>query len=107
MPAAASTEKEGCFTNTQRLIQWRDKAIDPEGDARSELWFIYQLGKRLKELYADSKEQKDRGLLALQWDYERPGHEPTIPGEPDDLLVLKEINGYYVYPKDANGGTDR
>ena len=28
MPAAASTEKEGSFTNTQRLIQWRDKAVE-------------------------------------------------------------------------------
>src|SRR5438552_18787213 len=54
MPAAASTEKEGSFTNTQRLIQWRDKAIDPPGDARSDLWFVYQLGKRLKELNSES-----------------------------------------------------
>src|SRR3989442_4803565 len=56
LPAAASTEKEGSFTNTQRLIQWRDKAIDPPGDARSDLWFTYHLGKRLKELYANSTE---------------------------------------------------
>jgi formate dehydrogenase major subunit len=100
MPAAASTEKEGSFTNTQRLIQWRDKAIDPPGDARSDLWFVYQLGKRLKELYADSKEPRDRPIQALTWDYEptEPQHEFHIPGEPDTLLVLKEINGYYVSP---------
>ncbi len=48
MPAAASTEKEGSFTNTQRLLQWRDKAVDPPGDNRSDLWFVYHLGKRLK-----------------------------------------------------------
>jgi anaerobic selenocysteine-containing dehydrogenase len=35
MPAATHVEKEGHFTNTQRLLQWRDKAIDPPGDARS------------------------------------------------------------------------
>lgn len=98
MPAAASTEKEGCFTNTQRLLQWRDKAVDPPGDARSELWFIYHLGKRLKELYAGSAAPKDRPIQALQWDYE-PSEEQQrwrIKDEPDDLLVLKEINGYYV-----------
>jgi formate dehydrogenase major subunit len=39
MPAAGHVEKEGHFTNTQRLLQWRDKAIDPPGDARSELHF--------------------------------------------------------------------
>jgi formate dehydrogenase major subunit len=100
MPAAASTEKEGSFTNTQRLLQWRDKAIDPPGDARSDLWFVFQLGKRLKELYADSKEQRDRPMQALTWDYEMKEQEPGfhIQGEPDALLVLKEVNGYYVYP---------
>ncbi len=101
LPAAASTEKEGSFTNTQRLVQWRDKAIDPAGDARSDLWFIYHLGKRLKELYADSQEAKDRPIQALQWDYERAEPEPgsRLVDEPDALLILKEINGYYVYPE--------
>src|SRR5260370_9843284 len=107
MPAAASTEKEGSFTNTQRLIQWRDKAVDPSGDARSDLWFVYHLGKRLKELYAESKEYIDRGLQALLWDYEEEEPEPVsrLLDEPDVHLVLKEINVYYVYPPDQ-GGTD-
>lgn len=98
LPAAASTEKEGCFTNTQRLIQWRDKAIDPPDDARSDLWFIYHLGKRLKELYAGSTEPRDRAIQALQWEYEHPEAQNPwrIKDEPDDLLVLKEINGYTV-----------
>jgi formate dehydrogenase major subunit len=100
MPAAASTEKEGSFTNTQRLLQWRDKAVDPPGDARSDLWFVYHLGKRLKELYTDSTALKDRPLQALTWDYDREEPEPgsLIHDEPDIMLVLKEINGYYVHP---------
>ncbi|PZW36224.1 formate dehydrogenase major subunit [Thermosporothrix hazakensis] len=99
MPAAASTEKEGSFTNTQRLLQWRDKAIDPPGDARSDLWFIYHLGLRLKRLYAESTDPKDRPIQELTWDYERTEPEPgsRILDEPDAELVLKEINGYYVY----------
>ncbi len=102
LPAAASTEKEGSFTNTQRLVQWRDKAIDPSGDARSDLWFVYHLGKRLKKLYAGSKDPKDRPLQALTWEYDRAEPEPgsRILDEPDAELVLKEINGYYVRPPD-------
>ncbi len=97
MPAAAPTEKKGSFTNTQRLLQWRDKAIDPPGDARSDLWFTYHLGKRLKALYAESQEPRDRPLQALTWDYEmeEPEEGSRILDEPDALLVLKEINGYY------------
>lgn len=109
MPAAASTEKEGCFTNTQRLLQWRDKAVDPPDDARSDLWFIYHLGKRLKELYANSQDPKDRPLQALVWDYDRIEPEPNsrISDEPDVHLVLKEINGYYVYPPDQSDGKSK
>ncbi|HKV03076.1 MAG TPA: molybdopterin dinucleotide binding domain-containing protein, partial [Ktedonobacteraceae bacterium] len=42
----------------------------------------------------------DRGLQALTWDYEPEEPEPgsRILDEPDVLLVLKEINGYYVRP---------
>jgi formate dehydrogenase major subunit len=106
LPAAASTEKEGCFTNTQRLLQWRDKAVDPPGDARSDLWFVYHLGKRLRELYAESKATKDRPIQVLTWDYEReePEEGTRILDEPDVLLVLKEINGYYVRPPEQTGG---
>jgi len=32
------------------MIQWHDKAVDPMGDCRSDTWFSYNLGKRLKEL---------------------------------------------------------
>src|SRR5260370_14883779 len=98
MPAAASTEKEGSFTNTQRLLQWRDKAVDPTGDARSDLWFVYHLGRRLKELYAGNAEPKNRPLQALTWVYDRKEPEPgsLLFAEPDILLLLQEINGYYV-----------
>ena len=101
LPAAASTEKEGTFTNTQRLVQWRDKAIDPPGDARSDLWFIYHLGKRLKQLYADSTELRDRPIQELTWDYDKAEPEPgtKVLDEPDAELVLKEINGYYTRPR--------
>jgi len=88
-PAAAHTEKEGSFTNTQRLLQWRHKAVAPPGDARSELHFTYHLGKRLRKLYAGSTDPKDRPLLDLTWDYPT---ESAIE-EPSAEAVLKEING--------------
>ncbi len=47
LPAAAHTEKDGTFTNTQRLLQWHHKAVEPPGDCRSDLWFYYQLGRRI------------------------------------------------------------
>ena len=52
LPAAAHTEKDGTFTNTQRLLQWHHKAVEPPGDCRSELWFAYHLGRRIREKLA-------------------------------------------------------
>jgi formate dehydrogenase major subunit len=92
LPAAWAAEKDGSVTNTQRLLQWHDKAVDPPGDARSETWFMYHLGRRLKSLYAGSTAERDQPLLKLTWEY--PVHG-TIQ-EPEVAAVLKEVNGYTV-----------
>jgi formate dehydrogenase major subunit len=91
-PAAGTAEKEGTFTNTQRLLQFREKAVDPPGDARSDLWFMVHLGKRMKEKGAHDPRPRNQGLRALTWNY------PTEGGlaEPSAEDVLKEINGYHV-----------
>jgi formate dehydrogenase major subunit len=96
LPAAAVPEMEGSFTNTQRLVQWHEKAADPPGDARSDIWFTYHLGRRLKELYANSTEDRDRPIRALVWDYLIPAANEhwQIKDEPSAERVLREINGY-------------
>ncbi len=92
LPSAMAAEKEGTLTNTSRLVQWHDKVCDPPRDSRSETWFVYHLGRRLKELYADSTEARDRPIQSLTWDY--PGSGPLA--EPDAAAVLREINGWTV-----------
>ena len=89
MPAAAHIEKEGTFTNTQRLLQWHEKAVEPPGDARSDLWFIFHLGRRLKATAAQDQRPRNAGLNALTWDYSVDGEIR----EPSAEAVLQEING--------------
>ena len=84
MPAAAHTEKDGMFTNTQRLLQWHSKAVDPPGDCESELDFFIKLGRKIREKLADSTDAKDRPILDLTWDYELEDAE----------AVVAEIGGY-------------
>jgi formate dehydrogenase major subunit len=92
MPAAGHVEKEGHFTNTQRLLQWRDKALDPPGDARSDLHFMHHLAKRVLAHYADSEDPKDWPLRNLKWDYSEHGpHREPLAED-----VLREIGGYEV-----------
>lgn len=89
LPAAAHTEKDGSFTNTQRLLQWHHAAVEPAGDVRSELWFMYHLGRRIRAKLAASTDEMDRPLLDLTWDYPTHGRLE----EPSAESVLAEING--------------
>jgi formate dehydrogenase major subunit len=90
LPGAAHTEKDGSFTNTQRLLQWHHKAVEPKDDCRSELWFMYHLGRKVKEKLANSEDPKDRPILDLVWDYPTEGPYD----EPDAESVLREIGGW-------------
>ena len=93
-PSAQVAEYEGSFTNTQRMLQWHFKAADPPGECRTDPWFTYQIGKRLKALYKDSAAPRDAGFKALVWDYEADDPKEREHGEPDAERILKEINGY-------------
>lgn len=89
LPVATHVEKDGTFTNTQRLLQYRHKAVEPPGASRSDLWFFYHLGRILKERLADSADGRDRPLQCLTWEYAT--HGPHAEPSADD--VLREING--------------
>jgi formate dehydrogenase major subunit len=105
-PAAGHAENDGTFTNTQRLLQWRQTAIDPPGDCRSDEWFMHQLAVRLIAKAKESNDPIDQPLRALDWWY--PEDER---GGPKTEAVLAEINGWYTNPQpDADGvvfGRDR
>ncbi len=95
LPAATVPEKDGSFTNTQRLIQWHHKAVEPPGDARSETWFMDRLATRLKGDVASSTDPRDAGLRALTWDWPRKGKHR----EPDTDYILREVNGFHWAPE--------
>jgi formate dehydrogenase major subunit len=64
LPGAVWAEKEGSFTNTERRVQWSHKAIEPPGEAHSDLEIICNVAR----------------AMGLQFDY------------PDAASVLAEIN---------------
>jgi formate dehydrogenase major subunit len=88
IPAAPAAEKDGSLTNTMRLIQWHEKAVDPPGDVQTDAQFVCTLAHRLQAMYAGSKKERDRGFLAANFTYgQKPDH-------PEMVEVLKEINGF-------------
>jgi len=86
-PAADSLEKEGSVSNSGRWIQWRAQALKPNGDAKSDLWYLNRLAMELKRLYTeDAKAVCPEPIVRLAWNY---GNQ-----DPDPHLVAREMNGY-------------
>ncbi|RZL92025.1 MAG: formate dehydrogenase subunit alpha [Variovorax sp.] len=57
LPASAWPEKTGTVSNTDRMVQLGQRALNPPGDARPDLWIIQQIA----------------GRIGLDWNY--PGEE--------------------------------
>ena len=66
-PAAASAEKEGTFTNTERRVQRVRKAVEPPGEAKPDDWIIIQIARRMLALGATTP---DPDAPWAGWDYE-------------------------------------
>jgi formate dehydrogenase major subunit len=87
LPCAASMEKEGSISNSGRWMQWRYKAANPPGVALPDGDIMYELFKKVQDLYKKEKGGFPEPILNLKWDYETNGHF-------DIHKVAKEINGY-------------
>ncbi len=56
LPATAWPEKTGTVTNTDRMVQLGRQALQPPGDAKSDLWIIQEIARR----------------IGLNWNYDGP-----------------------------------
>jgi len=100
LPASAFPEKDGTFTNTDRLVQMGRKAIEPPGDARQDLWIIEQIAQRLgldwnyghvSEVF-DEMRHTMPSIGGITWDRLQHEHAVTYPcraeGDPGEPVVF-------------------
>ncbi|NLK53034.1 MAG: molybdopterin-dependent oxidoreductase [Syntrophomonadaceae bacterium] len=85
LPAAFVYEKAGTMTNSSRLIQWKEAALEPLNQSLPDLDMVDLIFKKMRELYAGSTDPKDAPILNANWDYGKHA---------DPLKVLEELNGY-------------
>ncbi|MCB0253102.1 MAG: molybdopterin-dependent oxidoreductase [Anaerolineae bacterium] len=88
LPAAAFSEKEGTFTNTERRIQRVRKAVEPPGEAQRDSWIVKQLASRLLALGAATP---DLDAPWADWEYDSP--EDAM----DEINALTPIYGGITY----------
>lgn len=100
LPASAFPEKDGSFTNTDRLVQMGRKAINPPGDARQDLWIITQIANRMgcgwhynhvSEVF-DEMRHTMPSIGGITWDRLDREHSVTYPcvkeGDPGQSVVF-------------------
>ncbi len=97
LPCSGFAEKDGSFINSARWIQWKWKAIDPPGDAKTDQEILSRILLAVRELYKKEGGALPEQVLNVTWNY-------TNPVNPDLAEVLKEINGKAVADlKDKDG----
>jgi formate dehydrogenase major subunit len=97
LPAAAAwAESEGTVTNSERRVQRVRKALEPPGEARDDLWIIFELARRMGHDWGEASAERvwdelrslspvHRGMTyarlealgGIQW----PCWDETHPGE--------------------------
>ena len=69
-PAAAHVEKDGSFTQTQRMLQWHHKAVEPPGRCAERPAVLLPPRARSSGTgWPTPPTDRDRPLLDLTWDY--------------------------------------
>ena len=89
-PPPAMPRRKDASPTRRGSTSFTKRRSNPPGDARSETWFMYHLGRRLKEKARKDPCSKNAGLNALTWEYTLEG----AIAEPKVEEVLQEINGW-------------
>jgi formate dehydrogenase major subunit len=98
-PTSCFAEETGTFTNSSRVISWKEKAVDPPGQAKPDSEIMARLFMKLRGMYAKDGGTLPEPIAALSWPY----INANVP-QPGELL--REINGKAladVYPLPAPG----
>ncbi len=84
LPSAHRIEKEGTISNSGRWLQWFDKAVEPEGEARNFGDFWVPFINLMREMYVQEGGACPEQLLKMRW-YDKF----------DASYIAKRINGQF------------
>jgi formate dehydrogenase major subunit len=85
-PTTCFAEETGTFTNSSRVINWKEKAVDGPGESKPDSEIMARLFMKLRGLYAKDSGTLPEPVAALAWPY-------LNANVPHPTEVLREING--------------
>ncbi|MBU6224072.1 MAG: formate dehydrogenase subunit alpha [Burkholderiales bacterium] len=111
LPASAFPEKNGSFTNTDRMVQMGRQALQPPGQAKQDLWIIQQMAQKmgLDWNYSHVSEVFDEmrltmpSIAGITWQRLERDHAVTYPckneGDPGQSVVFEDV-----FPREKGRG---
>lgn len=87
LPVALIYEKTGSINNSGRWIQWREKAIEPPGECKSDFEMMMLLWDEISALYRAEGGACPDQVLKANWNY-------RINGKADIRALCWALNGY-------------
>jgi formate dehydrogenase major subunit len=97
LPSTCFAEEDGSFTNSGRNIIWKEKGVEPPGEAKTDRAIMAGIFLRLRELYREEGGTYPDPIVNLHWPY-------TNQEEPDSGEVLREVSGRAIADiRDADG----
>jgi formate dehydrogenase major subunit len=97
LPSTCFAEETGTFTNSSRVISWKERAVEPPGEAKPDSEIVARLFVKLREMYAKDGGALPEPIKALAWPY-------INASTPNPAELLREISGKAladVYPLPA------
>lgn len=85
-PTSCFAEETGSFTNSSRVINWKEKAVDPPGEAKVDSEIMARLFQKIRAAYAKDGGTLPEPVAALTWPY-------LNANVPTSAELLREING--------------
>jgi formate dehydrogenase major subunit len=92
LPATAWPEKTGTASNTDRMVQLGQQAIDPPGQAKPDLWIIQQIAQRMglnwhyegehsgvAAVYEEMRQAMHAAISGITWDRLQRESSVTYP----------------------------
>src|SRR5262249_39667044 len=72
LPAAGCAEKDGTFTTSARWMQWKWKAVDPPGKAKTDQEILARIFLAVRDLYRKEGGAFPEQILNVTWNYTNP-----------------------------------
>lgn len=85
-PSGCFAEEAGTFTNSSRVLSWKEAALSPPGQAKVDSEIIASLFVKLRGMYVAEGGALPEPIAALSWPY-------INPVKPSAQELLREISG--------------